>query len=168
MSYKNLWTPWRMEHILGQAKKVTGCLFEPDCSEPQSKEHLLLYQDDLVTVILNRFPYANGHLLISPRRHVAELSDLSKQEKLALMEMTSTATEILKRHLSADGFNIGLNLGKVAGAGMADHLHFHVVPRWQDDHNFITVIADIRAIPQHIEETWEILAPDFKNISLTP
>jgi len=158
---KTLWTPWRMEHVLGQAEKISGCLFEPPGEMQQSRSHLLLFRDALRVVLLNRFPYANGHLLVAPRRHLADITELSPSEQQAIFSMLTRCTTILRRHLAPDGFNIGLNLGQVAGAGIADHLHFHVVPRWQDDHNFMTVCAEIRTIPQHIERTFDLLAPDF-------
>jgi ATP adenylyltransferase len=151
-----------MDHVLGTAPKVTGCLFEPPGTEEQNKEHLLLYRDSWTVVLLNRFPYANGHLLLAPRRHLADLAELQPQEKSRLMEMLTACCAILRRHLHPDGINIGLNLGKAAGAGIADHLHFHLVPRWEGDHNFMTVCAEIRTIPQHIERTFDLLLPDFQ------
>ena len=164
MSPRTLWTPWRMEHVLGQAEKPTGCLFEPAGESSSDPDALLLYRDDQTVVLLNRFPYANGHLLIAPRRHLADITELSQQENLALMTMLQQSSTIMRRHLHPDGLNIGLNLGKVAGAGIADHLHFHIVPRWQGDHNFMTVTADIRTIPEHISRTFEQLLPDFQQL----
>ncbi|NLX18063.1 MAG: HIT domain-containing protein [Desulfobulbus sp.] len=164
---KTLWTPWRMEHVLGRAPAIAGCLFEPPGSASQNQSHLLLYRDDLTVVLLNRFPYANGHLLVAPRRHLADLTELSTEENSSLMAMLSTCCTVLRRHLHPHGINIGLNLGEAAGAGISDHLHFHLVPRWQDDHNFMTVCADIRTIPQHLEHTFTMFAPDFHNL-LTP
>ena len=161
---KTLWTPWRMEHICGTAPQYTGCLFEPPGESSFSKEHLLLFRDELAVLLLNRFPYANGHLLLAPRRHLADLTDLNSVEQLRLMELLSSSCAILRRQLHPHGINIGLNLGKIAGAGIADHLHFHLVPRWEDDHNFITVCADIRTIPQHIETTFDLLLDDFQQL----
>ncbi len=158
---KTLWTPWRIEHVLGKAAKTTGCIFEPSGHAFADKNQLLLYRDDLVIVLLNRYPYSNGHLLIAPIRHVPGITDLSPQESGALMEMIKKATALLNKHLTPDGFNIGCNIGLIAGAGIADHLHFHIVPRWNGDHNFITVLADIRTIPEHIEVTFDRLSPDF-------
>ncbi|WP_028583413.1 HIT family protein [Desulfogranum mediterraneum] len=158
---KTLWTPWRMEHVLGKAGTVSGCIFEPPGDAAQDGETLLLFRDPRVVVLLNRFPYANGHLLVAPSRHLAELSDLSPGEQAALMEMISRCCTILRRVLQPQGLNVGLNLGKVAGAGISDHLHFHIVPRWEGDHNFMTVCADIRTIPQHIVATFALLAPHF-------
>lgn len=161
---KTLWTPWRMEHVLGKAAKPAGCLFEPPGNSRDSLEDLLLYRDALVVVLLNRFPYANGHLLVAPTRHLAELTELDEDERNQLMEMITQASNIIYQTLSPHGLNIGLNLGKVAGAGIADHLHFHIVPRWEGDHNFITVTADIRTIPQHIEHTFAALLEPFRQL----
>ena len=153
-----------MEHVLGLAEKPEGCLFEPPGTHGQEKQHLLLYRNRRIVVLLNRFPYANGHLLVAPRRHLADITDLNSNENRELMTMLSDCSTLLRRRLHPDGLNIGLNLGKVAGAGIADHLHFHIVPRWQDDHNFMTVCAEIRTIPQHIEMTFDLLRPDFKQL----
>ena len=162
---KNLRTPWRMEHVDNLAPREPVCLFcppEPPGDAKSDKSRLLLYRDPLVLVMLNRFPYANGHLLAAPRRHAAELSALSGEEQAALMAMLGFCADTLKRRLNARGVNIGLNLGECAGAGIPDHLHFQIVPRWPGDHNFITVLADIRTIPQHIERTFDLLLPDFQ------
>lgn len=150
-----------MEHVLGKAPKVDGCLFEPGGTYRSNKEELLLFRNQSVIVLLNRFPYANGHLLVAPTRHTSCITQLSAKENLALMEMIKEATTILKKQLNPNGFNIGCNIGSEAGAGIADHLHFHIVPRWQGDHNFISVLADVRTIPEHIENTFDKLLPDF-------
>ena len=161
---KTLWTPWRMQHVLGEAPEPEGCVFEPPGDAPFDKKALLLLRDQLSVVLLNRFPYANGHLLVAPRRHVGDLTDLTEPEQMCLMQRLSQSCTILRKHLHPQGLNIGLNLGKVAGAGIADHLHFHIVPRWEGDHNFITVCADIRTIPQHIDDTFDMLLPDFQQL----
>jgi ATP adenylyltransferase len=161
---KTLWTPWRMEHVTGRAKNFEGCLFEPAGKQAKDKDALLLYRDALVVVLLNRFPYANGHLLVAPKRHLADITELKNKENVALMNMLSTCSTILRKRLHPHGLNIGLNLGSAAGAGIADHLHFHIVPRWENDHNFMTIMADVRTIPQHIESTFDLLQPDFQRL----
>lgn len=158
---KTLWTPWRVEHVLGNAPQPDGCLFEPAGEAKADKQALLLYRDRDVVVLLNRFPYSNGHLLVAPVRHRACITELTTAENCALMEMVKNATAILKNQLKPDGFNIGCNLGATAGAGITDHLHFHIVPRWDGDHNFISVIAEIRTIPEHIDATFDHLLPYF-------
>lgn len=161
---KNLWTPWRMEYILDKTE-TPGCLFEAAADRPYDREQLILFRGRLTVVLLNRFPYANGHLLVAPARHVADLADLRKNEARTLMEMIRTATDILRRHLRPDGFNIGLNLGAAAGAGLAQHLHFHLVPRWHGDHNFMTPLAEVRTIPEHLDRTYDRLFEDFRALS---
>jgi ATP adenylyltransferase len=161
---KTLWTPWRMEHVTGQAPTAEGCLFEPPGTAGSSREHLLLYRSVLCVVMLNRFPYTNGHLLVAPVRHVSDITELSGDESSSLMHLLQECCTILRARLRPDGINIGLNLGQAAGAGIDDHLHFHLVPRWEGDHNFMTVTADIRTIPQHIEHTFDMLLPDFQQL----
>jgi ATP adenylyltransferase len=158
---KTLWTPWRIEHVRGEAPVTDGCLFDPPGTESCDENQLLLYRDQTVLVLLNRYPYANGHLLVAPARHIDSITLLQPDENLALMEMLQSCTAILQKHLSPHGFNIGCNIGASAGAGIAEHLHFHIVPRWNGDHNFMAVLADIRAIPEHITATYHRLLPDF-------
>jgi len=160
---KNLWTPWRMDYILG--KKDPDCIFEKSPACASDRQELLLYRDATTVVLLNRFPYANGHLLVAPTRHASCLSELETTEAAELMETIRNATAILQKNLRPDGFNIGLNLGEAAGAGLADHLHFHIIPRWHGDHNFMTPLAEIRTIPEHIGQTFDRFLPDFQNLS---
>jgi len=158
---KTYWTPWRIEHVRDLAPTVKGCLFEPPGDTSFDEKYLLLYRDDIVLVLLNRYPYANGHLLVAPLRHISSLTELEALENQALMEMLQHCVNILTTHYSPDGWNIGCNIGESAGAGIADHLHFHIVPRWDGDHNFMTVLADLRTIPEHISQTFNQLLPDF-------
>ena len=161
---KNLWTPWRMAYIEEKSPLEKGCIFEAGTGKSYEKDSLLLYRDSQIVVLLNRFPYANGHLLIAPSRHVGDICDLNEKENAALFDMTKESVKILRKHKNPDGFNIGLNLGTVAGAGHPEHLHFHVVPRWEGDHNFMTVLADVRTIPEHIENTFDEMLPDFQEL----
>jgi ATP adenylyltransferase len=161
---KNLWTPWRMAYIEEEIPAGNGCIFEAGMGKEHEKESLLLYRDTLTVVLLNRFPYANGHLLIAPGRHFSDITDLHEEESLALFDMIRESVAIIRKHKTPDGFNIGLNLGTVAGAGHPEHLHFHVVPRWEGDHNFMTVLAEVRTVPEHIENTFDQLLPDFQEL----
>ncbi|MGW8161310.1 MAG: HIT family protein [Desulfobulbales bacterium] len=161
---KNLWVPWRMDYIRKQNAPGDGCIFDSGQEKTHEKQSLLLYRGPLGVVLLNRFPYANGHLLLAPCRHVSDIMDLSPQESGALFVMIQESVAILRKHKKPDGFNIGLNLGTVAGAGHPGHLHFHVVPRWDGDHNFMTVLAEVRTIPEHIAETFDQLLPDFQKL----
>ena len=161
---KNLWTPWRMAYIQEKEQPGKACIFEAGTEKKHEKESLLLYRDALAVVLLNRFPYANGHLLLAPSRHVGDINDLLPEESAALFNMIRESVAILRMHKNPDGFNVGLNLGTVAGAGHPDHLHFHVVPRWKGDHNFMTVLAEVRTIPEHIESTFDLLLPAFQEL----
>lgn len=153
-----------MEHVLGTAPHPSHCLFEPEGDQPHSRKLLVLYRDSGRLCLLNRFPYANGHLLVAPVRHAACVTDLEPKELHEVNDLVQQATQILREELAPDGFNIGLNLGRVAGAGIDDHLHYHIVPRWQDDHNFMTVLAEIRTIPEHLEITYDRLLPHFQRL----
>ena len=160
----NLWTPWRMSYILGNEKKYQGCIFEATPDQTYDRDKLVLFRDNTTVVLLNRFPYANGHLLVAPARHVSGLEDLTDEEAAHLIGLVRSSTAILKNHLRPNGFNVGLNLGEVAGAGIADHLHFHIIPRWHGDHNFMTTVSEIRTIPEHIDQTFNRLLDDFQSL----
>jgi ATP adenylyltransferase len=153
-----------MTYIQEQDQELEACIFEAGTGKKHEKTSLLLYRDALTVVLLNRFPYANGHLLLAPSRHVGEINDLLPEERAALFDMIRESVAILRKNKNPDGFNVGLNLGAVAGAGHPHHLHFHVVPRWNGDHNFMTVLAEVRTIPEHIENTFEQLLPDFQKL----
>lgn len=158
---ENLWAPWRMEYI-GKGEKPAGCIFCPQCESLDAE--LVVYADELVTVRMNKYPYSNAHLLVAPVSHAASLADLKVGESMALITMVTQSIEILKAAFKPEGFNVGLNLGKAAGAGVDDHLHFHIVPRWNGDTNFMTVTADIRVIPEHITATAAKLRPYFDEL----
>ena len=159
---KTLWAPWRMEYILSDVKEK-GCIFCPGEKEDLT-ERTILFVGKRSLVMMNKYPYINGHLLVAPLRHVAAPDQLEAEEMIALMTMVSHSINILKRVMKAAGINVGLNLGKVAGAGVEDHLHFHVVPRWHGDTNFMTVFGDLRVIPEHLGQTYSRLLPFFKKV----
>ncbi len=156
---KTMWAPWRMEYILGD--KEPTCIF---CDALAEKDALTLYKGNTTLVVMNKFPYINGHLLVSPRRHIAALDQLSPEEMSDLLMTVDRSIEILKRHMAPDGFNVGLNLGRVAGAGVEEHLHFHIVPRWFGDVNALAVFADVRVIPEHLQEAYQKLKPLFAQL----
>ena len=158
---ENLWAPWRMEYI-GHDKEDKSCIFCPQAKNNDSV--LLIYDDELVTVRMNKYPYSNAHLLVAPVSHIASLAKLKVAESMALIAMVTQSVEILQDVFKPEGFNVGLNLGKAAGAGVDDHLHFHIVPRWNGDTNFMTVTADVRVIPEHIEATAAKLKPYFSDL----
>ena len=164
---KVLWAPWRMEYILSD-QEGGDCIFCPGQDRSQDEARLILHVGPLTMEVMNRFPYINGHLLVAPVRHLSDLEALSRDEMLDLLKMVREATGVLKKAMNPEGFNVGLNLGKVAGAGMEEHLHFHIVPRWNGDTNFMTVFGEVRVIPEHIEETYGRLLPHFKELKLAP
>lgn len=158
---KVLWAPWRMGYILAE-NKADGCIFCPGADRSADQDRLILHVGPRTMVVMNRFPYNNGHLLVAPVRHVSSLERLNQDETLGLLLMVRKSIEILKQVMKPDGFNVGLNLGHVAGAGMENHMHFHIVPRWKGDTNFMTVIEDVRVIPEHIQATYAKLVPLFQ------
>ena len=143
--------------------KAGVCVF-CDALKRDAREAMVLYRGDHSFLMLNKYPYINGHLLVAPARHAGCITELDADDNCTLMTMVAAATAIVKTHLNPDCFNIGCNIGAVAGAGIADHIHVHIVPRWDGDHNFITVISELRTIPEHIEATFDRLAPDFLDL----
>ena len=164
---KALWAPWRMEYILSE-KEVGECIFCPGDDRGQDQARLILYVGSLTLVIMNRFPYINGHLLVAPLRHIPDLGSITEKETLDLMLMVRRSIGVLKTVMSPEGFNVGLNLGCVAGAGVEDHLHFHIVPRWNGDTNYMSVLGEVRVIPEHIMETYGKLRPHFMTFKQPP
>ena len=154
-----LWAPWRMEYILGE--KESGCIFCTRINHDDDKENLILLRGKNNFVIMNKYPYNNGHLMVVPNRHTSEFDSLSDPEKLEMMNLVSESMNVLKKTVNPDGFNVGLNIGKIAGAGIDDHLHFHVVPRWAADTNFMPVVGQTKIISEDLGETWERLKEGF-------
>ena len=156
---KQLWAPWRIEYILGP--KPDTCVFcLPETTE-EDEERLVLHRAGRAFVIMNRYPYNNGHIMVCPYRHVSELTELTREETHEIMDLVQRCSGILKQHFNCEGINVGLNLGKAAGAGIGEHLHFHLVPRWNGDSSFIAVMDDVRTVPQHIRETYKALRACF-------
>lgn len=155
-----LWAPWRMEYILGR-DRPEGCIFCPGATTDFDRDRLILHVGRLVMVIMNMYPYNNGHLLVAPNRHVSEPGLLTDRETDRLWRTVNATIDILKEAMNPDGFNVGLNLGQVAGAGVAAHMHVHIVPRWSGDVNFMTVLAEVRSVPEHIKATFDRLRPLF-------
>jgi ATP adenylyltransferase len=162
---KVLWAPWRMEYVTSE-NKTKECIFCPGDDRSKDKQRLILSIDGFCIILLNWFPYINGHLLIAPKRHVSTLDALSSEEKIDLITKVEKSIGVLRNVLHPEGFNVGLNLGKAAGAGVEDHLHFHVVPRWSGDTNYMTVFGEVRVIPEHIQKTYQKLLPLFKDFSI--
>ena len=161
-----LFTPWRYSYLTSPRREPSaGCIF---CSAAQStspRETLTLFSNELALVMLNRYPYTNGHLMVAPRAHEARLFQSSDDDLRMLIRLTAEAQRILSDVYHPDGFNVGMNFGEAAGAGIADHYHMHIVPRWGGDSNFMTVTARTRLVPEELEQTYERLHPHFASLS---
>jgi ATP adenylyltransferase len=154
-----LWAPWRMAYIDGE--KEHGCIFCPSSRKGSLRDNLILAETSSSVVMLNKYPYNNGHLLVSPKHHTNELEELSPREHLDLLECLRKSVLLIREVLSPGGVNLGMNLGRCAGAGVEEHLHWHVVPRWEGDTNFMAVIGSVKVIPQHLLEGYDRLRPYF-------
>lgn len=158
-----IWAPWRIDYILGNEQEE-GCIF---CTKPaagQDEENLIVHRADGAFTIMNKFPYNNGHLLVCPYRHVPDICRLEPQENSLLVQEVCRAVTVLRDVMRPDGFNIGINLGIVAGAGIEEHVHYHIVPRWNGDTNMMPVLADVKVIPEHMRSTCEKLRESFQRI----
>jgi ATP adenylyltransferase len=182
VSHDRLWAPWRLEYVTGAAPSATA-IPEPlqwqpgadescflcraaaryEIAEESDRRLLVVARGPRTVVVLNRFPYNNGHLLIAPLRHVGELRSMTDEEQLECQKFLAKFTAIYRERLNAEGFNVGLNLGKVAGAGLPGHLHWHLVPRWAGDNNFMPVLAGTRVIPQSLDALREMLVDALKH-----
>lgn len=170
MRHQNLWAPWRITYLKGlaeddpalnQRNADEGCFlcaaFENDLDETQRRERMLLVVDDRGALMMNRYPYSNGHLLVAPREHVGDISDLTAHARAGIMELADLGCRLLRKTMRCQGINMGMNLGRCAGAGVPGHCHLHLVPRWNGDSNFMQVCAGARVIPQALEESYEML-----------
>jgi len=153
---ERLWAPWRLEYIKS-ADEEQGCVF---CTavEGDDEERLVVHRAERAIVILNKFPYTSGHFMVAPNRHVGEFGELDDEEVLAVHRLASAGIGALADLYSPQGYNVGWNLGRVAGAGVVDHVHLHAVPRWAGDTNFMPVLADVKVLPEHLADTRRKLA----------
>ena len=158
---RNLFAPWRMEYIAGPPEP--GCLFCRAWEAPagQDRQYLVVDREPGALVMLNKFPYNPGHVMVAPRAHVGSLVDLDDEQTLGLMRGVRRSLTVLEPLLRPEGFNAGVNLGRVAGAGIPDHVHVHVVPRWNGDTNFMPVLGAVKVIGEHLDRTWEKVAQAF-------
>jgi ATP adenylyltransferase len=153
---ERIWAPWRLEYIQS-ADELPGCIF---ClaRDGDDEERLVVHRDREAFVLLNRFPYASGHLMVAPLRHVGDFGELEDEEALEIHRLAASGMAALAETYAPQGYNLGWNLGRIAGAGVVDHVHMHLVPRWAGDTNFMPVLADIRVLPEHLAETRRKLA----------
>jgi ATP adenylyltransferase len=161
---ERLWSPWRLAYVTGTDKPDTGCIF---CSalERAEAEPLVLYIGDTCFVILNLYPYNNGHLMVVPKRHIGTLVAASTAELAEMMLLTQRAELVLTEAYAPHGMNVGINLGRAAGAGVLDHLHIHVVPRWNGDTNFMSVVGNVRVLPEELPQVSAKLRPIFERLA---
>jgi ATP adenylyltransferase len=157
-----LWSPWRYKYI-SQASPSTGCVFCEKSSSADDRENLIIYRGEFNFVLLNLFPYTNGHMMVAPYQHVASLEEAPEETVVEMMRLARTATRHLHTVYKPQGMNLGMNLGESAGAGIAGHIHMHVLPRWTGDSNFMTVVGETRVIPEAMDVTWQKLTEAFKN-----
>ncbi len=160
---ENLWAPWRLEYI--KSNKPGGCFLCDALASDQDRDSLLLKRGSVCNVMINRYPYNNGHLMVFPTRHLHDVLDLTPEEDLETAALVRAGITILREHLAPQGFNMGVNLGKIAGAGLEEHLHTHIVPRWAGDTNFMPAVADVKIVPQSLLDLYDELAPSFAAIS---
>jgi len=164
--FERLWTPHRMAYVDGPARPVAGAREEQDCPfclvpTLSDDDGLVVVRGELAYVVLNRFPYNTGHVLVCPFRHVGDYADLNHDELVEIAELTQTAVRVLRSDYGADGVNLGMNLGDVAGAGITGHVHQHAVPRWRGDSNFLPIVARTKALPELLATTRERLAASW-------
>jgi len=164
----HLWSPWRYAYVSGSGHRDV-CIFCEMASDPaQDRERLVLHRGQFNLIVLNRFPYTSGHVMIAPYKHVAALAGLDVATLSEMMALARTLEAVLREAYRPDGYNIGMNLGRAAGAGIADHLHLHVLPRWSGDVNFMTAVGDTRVLPEDLNTSYEKLAGFFGQAGSVP
>lgn len=156
---KAIWAPWRMEYILSEKDK--DCLFCVKPNEKSDRDNLILYRDKNVYVIMNKYPYNNGHLMVVPYFHTSSFDGLSDNVLFDIIRITKYSVDCLRNAFHPEGFNVGINIGAPAGAGIEEHIHVHIVPRWAGDTNFMTAVGEVKVIPEHLLETYNKLYPIF-------
>lgn len=160
---KQLWSPWRMKYIENHGK-VDGCIFCIAQAKTDNAENLIALRGKNVYVILNRYPYTSGHLMVIPFEHKSNLEELDAETRAEMMELTSRCTAILRKIYNAESFNVGINIGEAAGAGVLGHVHIHVVPRWAGDTNFMSTLGETRVLPEALEDTYKRVRDGFSNM----
>ena len=162
MAIERIWAPWRLEYVKDAAKDAEdACIFCAKPSEDDDAANLIVHRGERAFVILNLYPYTNGHLMIAPFEHIGAIQDLPPETTAEMMALAQRAITILEDRYAPHGFNVGFNQGRVAGAGVEHHIHMHVVPRWGGDTNFMPVLADTRVMPQTLEQSYEALRGEF-------
>lgn len=160
---KQLWAPWRLQYVAGPTQDA--CIFCAAARAGDDRDSLVVYRSAYTLVLMNRFPYNSGHVMVVPYRHERRLTDLDDAEALELIRLTDLSIRAQEMAFHPEGTNVGVNLGKAAGAGIDDHLHMHVVPRWVGDTNFMPVLGDVKVIPEHLEATYQRLRDAFRTLT---
>ncbi len=158
---KHIWSPWRMKYIEKHIK-VEGCVFCNEQAKADSAENLIVLRGKNAYVILNRYPYTSGHLMVIPFVHVSNLEELDAETRAEMIELTSRCTTILRKTYKTDSFNVGINIGEAAGAGVLGHVHIHIVPRWAGDTNFMSAVGGMRVLPESLEDTYQRVKEAFE------
>jgi ATP adenylyltransferase len=161
---EHLWAPWRMGYILNNSKKHETCFLCESLKRNDDRKNYVLYRGKHSSVIMNLYPYNNGHLLVVPYAHVPDMNALSIDELADLMRCTQVSLNALKQDMNPEGFNVGINIGKVAGAGLPEHMHIQIVPRWTGDTSYLTVFDETRVMPELLEGTFDRLRPYFEKL----
>ncbi len=161
---ERLYTPWRMKYVTSTHKQIEGCIFcnKIAAETKQDRENFVVYRGQSTFVMMNIYPYNTGHLMVIPQAHVSTLTDVSAQTQFEILVLTTYFTELLSQLMNPDGFNIGLNIGRAAGAGIDSHLHLHLVPRWSGDSNFMPVIGETRVLPEELGDTYDRIVAVLK------
>lgn len=159
----HLWSPWRMEYIENHNKE-NGCIFCAAQSREDSAENLIAHRGKLAYVILNRYPYTSGHVMVVPFAHQPTIEELDPATRAEMMELTSLCMTVLRRVYNPQAFNMGANIGEAAGAGVKEHVHIHIVPRWKGDTNFMSTVGETRVLPEELESTYERVKNEFEKL----
>ena len=152
---ERIWSPWRMSYIKASNAKGSGCVFCHALEQEDGPENLIVHRGEQAFVILNRYPYTSGHLMVLPNKHVSRLDEVDAKTRGEMTELVNQATKVLEKVYAPEGFNLGANLGSAAGAGIEEHLHLHVVPRWVGDTNFMSTVGETRVLPEELTESWK-------------
>ena len=162
---ERMWRPWRMDYVGNiESFRDEGCIFCTKAAAGDDRESLILHRGETVYAIMNLFPYNTGHVMVTPYRHLGDLEKLEEEELQELMGMTTLLIRVIKKEMQPQGFNLGINLGKAAGAGYDEHVHMHIVPRWQGDTNFMPVVGESKVMPENIADTYSRLLARLKDL----